>query len=240
MEAIQNKTTNKIVGIKNAGWVIICCFIIAICIYNFLLGNPANFMNNDPNNHPLPGNFLGTIYKGGIVVPIIQTLLLTVIALSIERYFAIRSAFGKGSLVKFVANIKSALATGDMKKAQELCDKQGGSVANVVTSTLKKYAEVENDETLSKDQKVLAIQKELEEATALELPMMEQNLPIIGTITTLGTDGIAWYGNRYDSFICSFVCWWWYRLNGIIARYFRSVDQYSIWYLDRCIGGYCL
>ena len=187
MEAIQNKTTNKIVGIKNAGWVIICCFIIAICIYNFLLGNPANFMNNDPNNHPLPGNFLGTIYKGGIVVPIIQTLLLTVIALSIERYFAIRSAFGKDSLVKFVANIKSALATGDMKKAQELCDKQGGSVANVVTSTLKKYAEVENDETLSKDQKVLAIQKELEEATALELPMMEQNLPIIGTITTLGT-----------------------------------------------------
>ena len=144
-------------------------------------------MNNDPNNHPLPGNFLGTIYKGGIVVPIIQTLLLTVIALSIERYFAIRLAFGKGSLVKFVANIKSALATGDMKKAQELCDKQGGSVANVVTSTLKKYAEVENDETLSKDQKVLAIQKELEEATALELPMMEQNLPIIGTITTLGT-----------------------------------------------------
>ena len=187
MEAIQNKTTNQIVGIKNAGWVIICCFIIAVCIYNFLLGNPANFMNNDPNNHPLPGNFLGTIYKGGIVVPIIQTLLLTVIALSFERYFAIRSAFGKGALVKFVGSIKSALAAGDMKKAQELCDKQGGSVANVVTSTLKKYADVESDATLSKDQKVLAIQKELEEATALELPMMEQNLPIIATITTLGT-----------------------------------------------------
>ena len=187
METIQNKTTNKIVGIKNAGWVIICCFIIAICIYNFLLGNPANFMNNDPNNHPLPGNFLGTIYKGGVVVPIIQTLLLTVIALSVERYLAIRSAFGRGSLVKFVANIKSTLAAGDMKKAQELCDKQGGSVANVVTSTLRKYADVENDATLSKDQKVLAIQKELEEATALELPMMEQNLPVIGTITTLGT-----------------------------------------------------
>jgi biopolymer transport protein ExbB len=89
--------------------------------------------------------------------------------------------------VKFVANIKSTLAAGDMKKAQEQCDKQGGSVANVVTSTLRKYADVENDATLSKDQKVLAIQKELEEATALELPMMEQNLPVIGTITTLGT-----------------------------------------------------
>lgn len=144
-------------------------------------------MNNDPNNHPLPGSFLGTIYKGGVVVPIIQTLLLTVIALSVERYLAIRSAFGRGSLVKFVANIKSTLAAGDMKKAQELCDKQGGSVANVVTSTLRKYADVENDATLSKDQKVLAIQKELEEATALVLPMMELNLPVIGTITTLGT-----------------------------------------------------
>ncbi|MDE5678080.1 MAG: MotA/TolQ/ExbB proton channel family protein [Phocaeicola sp.] len=187
MEAIQNKIANKSIGIKNASWVIVGCFIVAVCIYHFLLGNPANFMNNDPNNHPLPGNFLGTIYKGGIVVPIIQTLLLTVIALSIERFFAIRSAFGKGSLVKFVANIKSALAVGDMRKAQELCDKQGGSVANVVTSTLRKYAEVENDASLSKDQKVLAIQKELEEATSLELPMMEQNLPVIGTITTLGT-----------------------------------------------------
>lgn len=187
METIKNKTTNTIVGIKNAGWVIIYCFILAVCIYNFLLGNPANFMNNDPNNHPLPGNFLGTIYKGGVVVPVIQTLLLTVIALSIERYFALRSAFGKGSLVKFVANIKAALAVGDMKKAQELCDKQGGSVANVVTSTLRKYAEMQTDGTLSKEQKVLAIQQELEEATALEIPMMEQNLPVIGTITTLGT-----------------------------------------------------
>lgn len=183
------ETTKKsqIVGIKNAGIVIICCFIVAVCIFQFLLGNPSNFMNNDPNNHPLPGNFMGTIYKGGVIVPVIQTLLLTVLALSIERYFALRSAFGRGSLVKFVSNIKEALSAGDLRKAQEICDKQRGSVANVVTSTLRKYEEMENESSLSKDQKLLAIQKELEEATALELPMMEQNLPIIGTITTLGT-----------------------------------------------------
>lgn len=190
METIQTKAMqpiHKVAGIKSAGWVIIGCFVIAVCIYYFLLGNPANFVNNDPNNHPLPGNFLGTIYKGGIVVPVIQTLLLTVIALSVERFFALRSASGKGSLVKFVAGIKSALSSGDMQQARELCDKQGGSVANVVHSTLRKYAEVERDPTLSKDQKILAIQKELDEATALELPMMEQNLPVLATITTLGT-----------------------------------------------------
>ncbi len=174
-------------GIRAAGLVIVCCFFVAVAIYMFLYGNPSNFMNNDPNNHPLPGNFLGTIYKGGVIVPIIQTLLLTVLALSIERYFAIRTAYGKGSLVKFVANIKAALNAGDLKKAQEICDKQRGSVANVVTSTLRKYEEMEKDASLDKEQKLLAIQKELEEATALEMPMMQQNLPIIATITTLGT-----------------------------------------------------
>ena len=43
METTQKKST-KIVGIKNAGLVIICCFIIAVCIYHFILGNPTNFM----------------------------------------------------------------------------------------------------------------------------------------------------------------------------------------------------
>ena len=181
------ETTKKtqVVGIKNAGIVIICCFIIALCIFYFLLGNGANFMNNDPDNHPL--NILGTIYKGGVIVPVIQTLLLTVIALSVERYIALRSAYGKGSLAKFVANIKEALSAGDVKKAQSICDQQCGSVANVVTSTLRKYEEMEKNTELSKEQKLLAIQKELEEATALEMPMMQQNLPIIATITTLGT-----------------------------------------------------
>lgn len=186
METIQKKSAS-FTGIKSAGLVIICCFIVAICIYQFVYGNPANFMNNDPNNHPLPGNFFGTIYKGGIIVPLIQTLLLTVIALSVERYFAIKSAFGKGGLVKFVANIKKALAAGNMEEAQAICDKQRGSVANVVSATLRKYAEMDKDSSLAKEQKLLAIQKELEEATALEMPMMQQNLPIIATITTLGT-----------------------------------------------------
>ena len=184
METTQKKAAS-FKGIRSAGWVIVICFIIAVLIFNFVLGNPSNFMNNDPNNHPLPGNFLGTIYKGGFIVPVIQTLLLTVIALSIERYIAIRAAFGKGSLVRFVANIKAALAAGDMRKAQEICDTQRGSVANVVNATLRKYAEMERETELTKDQKLLAIQKELEEATALELPMMEQNLPIIGTLGTL-------------------------------------------------------
>ena len=126
-------------GIKSAFLVILCCFILAVCIFHFVLGNPANFMNNDPNNHPLPGNMLGTIYKGGVIVPVIQTLLLTVLVLSIERAFAIGKAKGKGNVVKFVKNVKDALNGGDVEKARELCVKQKGSVASVVYSALTKY-----------------------------------------------------------------------------------------------------
>ena len=74
-----------------------------------------------------------------------------------------------------------------MVGASALCENQCGSVANVVLSALEPYSQVENDSTLNKEQSVAAIQKRLEEATALELPTLEQNLPVIATMTTLGT-----------------------------------------------------
>ena len=95
-------------------------------------------------------------------MPVIQTLLLTVLTLSVERYFTLRASFGRSKLSKFVAQIKAALNKGDMEKAQELCDKQRGSVANVVSSTLRKYREMEQNNELAKDQKNLDIQKEKE------------------------------------------------------------------------------
>lgn len=69
----------------------------------------------------------------------------------------------------------------------ELCDKQRGCVASVVSSVLKKYDEMDKNTTISKEQKLTTLQKEVEEATALEMPSLQQNLPIIATMTTLGT-----------------------------------------------------
>ena len=42
-----------------------------------------------------------------------------------------------------------------------------------------------NDTSLIKDQKILALQKEFEEATALELPMLSRNLVILSTIASI-------------------------------------------------------
>ncbi|MBO7646303.1 MAG: MotA/TolQ/ExbB proton channel family protein, partial [Prevotella sp.] len=120
-------------GVRAAIWIIVLCFIAGVCFYQFVLGNPSNFQGGDNANAPLPGNLLGTIYKGGIVVPVIITLLFTAIALSVERSLALNTAHGKGKLAKFVTDIKAALAAGDIDKAQQLCDKQQGVVVNVVT-----------------------------------------------------------------------------------------------------------
>jgi biopolymer transport protein ExbB len=151
------------------------------------MGDPVNFQGNDPNNSPVPGNYLGIIYKGGYIVPILMALLLTVLTFALERYFTIRKASGRGTGVKFVRKIKNLLASGDFDKAYEACDKQGGSIANVVKSALVKYTQIENEQGMTKEQKLLAIQKEVEEATSLELPGLEQNLVILATISSIAT-----------------------------------------------------
>ena len=104
MEAKKAKK-NKLRGIKNSFIVIIICFIVALVVFTQVLGSPDNFEGGDPaGGHPL--NLLGTIYKGGFIVPILQTLLLTVIVLSVERFIAMLSVKGKGSVDKFVAAVK--------------------------------------------------------------------------------------------------------------------------------------
>ncbi len=169
-------------GIKNAFLVIVACFIVAVCLFIFWFGHDMHF---DEAGHPQ--DLWGTVYKGGFIVPILQTLFLTVIVLSVERWIALSSAKGKGSISKFVAGVKACLKKNDIAGAQALCAKQKGSVAAVVSAALVRYEEMDKNTTLSKEQKIATLQKEVEEATALEMPALQQNLPIVATLTTLGT-----------------------------------------------------
>ena len=134
-----------------------------------------------------PEDLVGTVYKGGVIVPILQTLLLTVIVLSVERAIALKSAKGTGSISKFVSDVKKCLAKNDIDGAQALCAKQKGSVAAVVSAALNRYKEMHENTVLSKEQKITTLQKEVEEAMAIEMPSLQQNLPIVATLTTLGT-----------------------------------------------------
>ncbi|MBD5419550.1 MAG: MotA/TolQ/ExbB proton channel family protein [Bacteroides sp.] len=181
----KEEKISQVRGIRNAFVVILVCCAAAICIFLFGMGYGGNFEGGTNEGHPL--NLAGTVYKGGFIVPILMTLLLTVIVLSIERWIAIRSASGKGNTTKFVADIKADLAAKNIDAAMNRCKQQKGSVASVVYNTLVKYKEMDANTTLSKEQKLTTLRNEVEEATALEMPSLSQNLPIIATLTTLGT-----------------------------------------------------
>ena len=183
--APKKEVSSKVSGIKSASLVILVCFILAVLFYLFVLGNPGNF--KDVVNKEGPLNLLGTVYKGGVVVPVLITCFLTVIVLCVERWIALGKAKGKGNTTKFVEDVKAALRNHDLGKAEDLCRKQKGTVGAVVYATLQKYKEMERDTVLSKEQKVASIQATLEEATALEMPALQQNLPVLATLTTLGT-----------------------------------------------------
>ncbi len=163
---------------------------LGIAIYMFVLGNPANFEGGDTANHPIKegiGHVLGLMHKGGFIVPILVSLVLMTVSFSVERFLTIGKAQGKGSAKDLVAKIKTLLNQGQIDAAIAECDKQEGSVANVTRATLVKYKEMQVATDLSKDQKVLALQKELEEATQLELPHLERNLVIIATMASVST-----------------------------------------------------
>jgi len=163
------------------------CIIIGILIYKFILGDPTNFIDDNAENLPKVGNYAGMAYKGGVIVPILMGMFLMVIVFSIERLIVISKATGTGSLDGFVKKVQGFLNSNNIEAAVAECDKQKGSVANVIKSGLKKYREMETETNMDTDQKCLAIQKDIEEATTLEMPMLEQNLTVIATLVSVGT-----------------------------------------------------
>ncbi|HTM65732.1 MAG TPA: MotA/TolQ/ExbB proton channel family protein [Flavipsychrobacter sp.] len=164
--------------------VVVVCIILGILIYKFVLGNPDNFL--DAEKHK-PKSFLGNMYLGGFVVPILMATLLTLLAFVVERALTIFKARGKVNNAEFVRKVQYHLANKNVDAALAECDKQSGSVGNVMRAGLVKYREMVNLHELDTDQKILSIQKEIEEATALELPMLEKNLVFLSTIASCAT-----------------------------------------------------
>ncbi len=170
-----------------AAIVIPLVLIIGYIVFYFILGNPSNFEGGDPKGHPIPGNLLGMMYKGGWLVPFLIGAFLLVWTVFFERIFTLRAASGKGSTQDFVRKVQNSLSSNDLNGAISECDTQKGSVANVIRSGLEKYKEVEKEPNMDRDQKVLSIQKEIEETTSLEMPMLERNLVILATLSAVAT-----------------------------------------------------
>ena len=169
-----------------SGLVIVAALILSFILFYTLMGAKGNFEGGDSvKGHPL--NTLGLVFKGGPIVPLLMTCAMCVIVFSVERFLTIRAATGNGSVADFVKRVQSNLNGNNVDAAIGECDKQKGSVANVVRSGLVKYKEMMGNHELDKDAKIASIQQEVEEATALEMPMLNKNMPILSTIASVGT-----------------------------------------------------
>lgn len=195
-QATAAKATTSVQAKKSSNlisWVApILCIIAGYVIWRYFIGAASGFDQPDPAGgfwpeHRGPKGAFHRIYEGGIIVPILIGMLLMTIVFAIERFLTIGRALGRGNTSNFIRKIQYHLANRNVDAALAECDKQKGSVGNVMKAGLRRYKEMIDEPGLNTDQKVAAIQKEVEEATALELPMLQKNLVFLSTIVSTGT-----------------------------------------------------
>jgi biopolymer transport protein ExbB len=165
--------------------VVVGTAVVAIFIYMFVLGNPGNFKNGEART--LPNNLLGTVYTGGIVVPVLITLTLMDLTLVIERFLSLRKATGRSSITSFLKGVQNFLMSGRIDDAIKACDAQRGSAANIIRTGLERYKVIVQDKKLDAEKKMLETQRAIEEATSLETPLLERNLIALSTIASIAT-----------------------------------------------------
>ena len=185
--SVQVKKSNNSIS-----WLApLLCIIAGYVLWRFGLGAESNFAKPAAGffwpSHEGPKSNLAKMYEGGIIVPLLIGCLLTVLAFVIERFMTIAKAGGTASNADFIRKVQYHLANKNVDAALTECDKQKGSVGNVMKAGLHRYKDMINNNELSTDQKVMAIQKEVEEATSLELPMLEKNLVFLSTIASVAT-----------------------------------------------------
>ena len=185
--SVQPKKSSNIIS-----WIApVVCIVAGYCIWRFIMGADSGFEQPGKGGfwpeHKGPKDAFHRIYEGGIIVPLLIGMFLMVVVFSIERFMTISKALGNGSISDFIRKVQYHLANRNVDAALAECDKQRGSVGNVMKAGLRRYKEMINETGMDTDQKVIAIQKEVEEATALELPMLQKNLVFLSTITSVGT-----------------------------------------------------
>lgn len=180
---VAEKKETKGVGVFTVV-AIIACLALGVMVWAFVLGAESNFSDGAAKHTPT--NLLGTMYLGGKIVPVLLGFFLMTIVFSIERFIVLSKVAGKGNLDNFVKQVISDVKSGDVNSALAACDVQQGSVANVVKAGLLKSVQVRKD-GLDVEKATENISKELEQATTLEMPMLEKNMTVLSTLVSIGT-----------------------------------------------------
>ena len=126
------------------------------------------------------------IQKGGPFVVILIMLSIMSVAFTFERLFTLSRAKGRESAPVFMKKVRQKIDALDIDGAADTCAKQRGSLANVLRAGLDRYLVVRTTE-MDRQQKLQEIQKAMEEANMLEVPLLERNLIALATIASIGT-----------------------------------------------------
>ncbi|HET7498374.1 MAG TPA: MotA/TolQ/ExbB proton channel family protein [Candidatus Eisenbacteria bacterium] len=132
-------------------------------------------------------NFLPEYIKqGGPLVALLIMLSIMSVTFTLERLFTLMRAKGKEPAPTFLRKVRQKIDALDVDGAAELCSKQRGSLANVLRAGLDRYAIV-RDAPLDRQAKIQEVQKAMEEANMLEVPLLERNLIALATIASIAT-----------------------------------------------------
>lgn len=167
--------------------VIAASLIVGYAIFYIILGNPDNFLDPLVKHEPKPGNILGTIYTGGPLVGLLMSLIIISVCFIFERILSINKAKGKSNPESFITSVVKDLEKGDLNSAIEKCDKQRGSVANILRSAIDRFKTIENDPEFAGEKKLTEVQRSIDEAMNLETPLLEKNLVILSTVASIAT-----------------------------------------------------
>ena len=162
--------------------LILVALVVSALIFYLVFGNAANFKSPEKLT---PANIMGAIYLGGPVVVVLMTLSIMVITFTIERQLSLTKAKGKGAIEPFLKKVQLSLQDGNIEEAIALCDKQRGSIANIIKQGLERYQVLVPDNSIGADKRLEEVSRAIEEAMMLEVPLLEKNLVALSTIAAV-------------------------------------------------------
>jgi biopolymer transport protein ExbB len=129
-----------------------------------------------------------SIYQGGPLVIILIMIFIMLLVFTGERYLSLYSvAKGKSSVQVFFKKLIQLIQADDYDGAIAACDKQRGTTANVLRAGIERYREVREHREFNAEKKIQLTQAAIEEANALEGPLLERNLIALSTIASIAT-----------------------------------------------------
>jgi len=155
--------------------VIVVSLVVSAIIFYYVFGNEVNFKTPE---RQVPANLMGAVFLGGPIVVVLITF-------TIERQLSLSKAKGRGPIETFLKKIQTSLLDGNIEEAISECDKQRGSIANILKQGLERYQMLVGDNKLEADQKLQEVQSAIEEAMMLEVPLLERNLVVLSTIASV-------------------------------------------------------